>query len=63
MCIRDRYNTTYVDYSDAGVSLFQFDDASLLWCGHNNPWSPSYAFMEYHGHTKVSIMKTLSGFQ
>lgn len=59
----ENYYTTYVDYNDAGVSLFQFDDASLLWCGHNNPWSPSYAYMENHGHTKVSIMKTLSGFQ
>ena len=59
----EAYNTTYVDYSDAGVSLFQFDDASLLWCGHNNPASNSYAYMEHQGNTKVSIMKTLSGFQ
>lgn len=55
------FNTTYVNYANAAVATFQFDDASLLWCGQNNPASPSYAYHEYYAPAGISIMKTLSG--
>ncbi len=58
----EHYSTTYVDYNNAAVALFQFDDASLLWCGENNPSSNSYAYHELMGNIGISIMKTLSGF-